>query len=828
MDRFSAWWDGIRLQFKLQILIQGSLILILLAAQQWLSAQFESLVLATAKERANEVADGTINGLNLLMVVSGGKDLIISDKENRALFIKKMSASEGVKELRIVRDKVINDQYKDEGLPQEKIADDMDRRVLASGIAEFKIISNGEGESLLRTVVPYIAKKDFRGTDCLSCHSLKEGTVTGVTSVTIDIKNDMATLRKVSYWIWFGQVLLQIILFFVIGAIVRRLLRQLGGEPEYVIDIVKQIASGNLSGEIDIKATKGHEASLLYALKSMVAGLSRVIDGQQRVVEAANQGNFDARVELGGLQGFQKEMGEQLNHLMTTTGGGIADVVRVMGAVSEGDLTRTIENSYQGSFGELKKYTNNTVAKLSQVIEGQQRVVAAANRGNFDARIDLSGLQGFQKEMSGQLNQLMATTSDGIADVQRVMGAVSEGNLTKTIDKSYEGSFGELKQYTNNTVANLSQVIEGQRSVVEAANRGSFDVRIDLAGLQGFQREMGEGLNKLVSNTDNSIADVMRVMGAMSDGDLTQTIDKSYEGAFGELKKYTNDTVAKLSQVVMKVHIGAEALTNSAGQVSATAQSLAQSASEQAAGIERTSASVEEMSASVAQNTENAKVTDGIATKSASEAVEGGEAVLQTAAAMKQIATKIGIIDDIAYQTNLLALNAAIEAARAGEHGKGFAVVAAEVRKLAERSQVAAKEIGELAASSVSVSDQAGKLLAEMIPSIRKTSDLVQEITAASEEQTSGLSEISTAMSHVNQTTQQNASASEELAATAEEMSSQAEELQGLMEFFTLPENGDPGASRGSQSTRHSPAPKLPGSRGSPLGLPDKSHFKKF
>ncbi len=195
------------------------------------------------------------------------------------------------------------------------------------------------------------------------------------------------------------------------------------------------------------------------------------------------------------------------------------------------------------------------------------------------------------------------------------------------------------------------------------------------------------------------------------------------------------------------------------------------------------------MSASINQNSENAKITDAMASKSSAEAGEGGEAVKSTVQAMKNIAGKIGIIDDIAYQTNLLALNAAIEAARAGEHGKGFAVVAAEVRKLAERSQVAAQEIGELAGNSVHLAERAGKLLDEMVPSINKTSDLVQEIASASQEQTAGVGQINNAMGQLNKATQQNASASEELAATAEELGGQAGQLQELMDFFSLPES---------------------------------------
>jgi methyl-accepting chemotaxis protein len=271
----------------------------------------------------------------------------------------------------------------------------------------------------------------------------------------------------------------------------------------------------------------------------------------------------------------------------------------------------------------------------------------------------------------------------------------------------------------------------------------------------------------------------------VAQGDLTvkvQTHAKDNSSLLYALKMM----VARLSQVVSDVNSGAQALASASEEVSATAQSLSQAASEQAAGVEETSASIEQMTSSIAQNTENAKITDGMASKAANDAVSGGEAVNATVEAMKQIAKKIGIIDDIAAQTNLLALNAAIEAARAGEHGKGFAVVAAEVRKLAERSQVAAQEIGEVASNSVGLAEKAGKLLAEIVPNIRKTSDLVQEITAASTEQSSGVGQINAAVGQLSQTTQQNASSSEELAATSEEMSGQAEQLQQTMSFFKL------------------------------------------
>ena len=207
------------------------------------------------------------------------------------------------------------------------------------------------------------------------------------------------------------------------------------------------------------------------------------------------------------------------------------------------------------------------------------------------------------------------------------------------------------------------------------------------------------------------------------------------------------------------------------------------------------------MSASIGQNAENSRQTEQLAVKGSKDAEESGRTVKETVLAMRQIAEKVSIIEEIAYQTNLLALNAAIEAARAGDHGRGFAVVATEVRKLAERSQSAAKEISSLAASSVEVAERSGQLLEELVPGIRKTADLVQEVTAASSEQSSGVGQINRAMSQVDQVTQRNASAAEELASTAEEMAAQAEALQQLVSTFRLSE-----LAVGARSVTHRPA----------------------
>ncbi|WP_313483942.1 MULTISPECIES: methyl-accepting chemotaxis protein [unclassified Pseudomonas] len=416
--------------------------------------------------------------------------------------------------------------------------------------------------------------------------------------------------------------------------------------------------------------------------------------------------------------------------------------------------------------------------------------------------------------IEGQLAQSRSDAEKRLADYSTLISSPEEQQLFDTISADMTGYFnssktlldfsrqnqidqsrillnGSSKTVFDRISANLSRLVQVNNDGAAAASaegdRVYASARIAIIAVLSGALILGLFLAWFVSRTiSRPLKQAAELAQRLAQGDLTAQVAATSRDETGQLMGSMQNMIAKLARIIGEVRHAADGLASASEEVSATAQSMSQATSEQAASVEQTSASVEQISASINQNTDNAKVTDGMASKAAREAREGGESVDQTVAAMKKIAQRIGIIDDIAYQTNLLALNAAIEAARAGEHGKGFAVVAAEVRKLAERSQVAAQEIGELSTSSVELAEHAGSLLGEMVPSITKTSDLVQEISAASEEQAAGVSQINIAMVQLSQVTQQNASSSEELAATAEEMSSQAEQLQSAMSFFTL------------------------------------------
>ncbi|WP_429078298.1 methyl-accepting chemotaxis protein [Aeromonas veronii] len=528
---------------------------------------------------------------------------------------------------------------------------------------------------------------------------------------------------------------------------------------------------------------------------------TQLLDAIGQLQHAVLAEQVPAPLDLSGMDSPLREVGHAINEVVTLLSDKLEqsrnDIKKNQMLLHENQLVRKALDC--ASTNVMIADTNLDIIYMNEAVTGM------LNQAETDIKKELysfnanqlmgANIDSFHKNPGHQRAMLAKLNSTYRTQIQ--LGGRTFSLIANPVFNDTGERLGSVVEWADRT---KEVMIEKEMSdIVQAVINGELHRRMELAGKSGFFQAMGEGINQIADVIDSTLNDVIRIVQCLAKGDLTQQIEADYPGVFGTTKDALNTTIASLTKIVTEVRGASDNLSSAAEQVSATAQSISQSSSEQASSMEETSASIEQMSASINQNTDNAQVTDGIASKAAKEAVEGGEAVKLTVDAMKQIARRIGIIDDIAYQTNLLALNAAIEAARAGDHGKGFAVVAAEVRKLAERSQVAAQEIGELASNSVEMAEKAGRLLDQMVPSINKTSDLVQEISAASVEQSTGVSQINQAMNQLSQVTQQNASCSEELAATAEEMSSQAEQLQLAMEFFTLEAH----AKEGKAATSH-------------------------
>jgi methyl-accepting chemotaxis protein len=304
----------------------------------------------------------------------------------------------------------------------------------------------------------------------------------------------------------------------------------------------------------------------------------------------------------------------------------------------------------------------------------------------------------------------------------------------------------------------------------------------------------------IIRSISSSINQAKVAIKAISEGDLTVNVSTDNKDEIGEILMFLHNMITKLKEVMTTVVTSADNIASASLQMSSTSQEMSQGTQEQAASAEEISSSMEEMASNIQQNTDNAQQTEKIAIKASDEMKEGSTAVNQTVESMKKIADKIGIIGEIARQTNLLALNAAVEAARAGEHGKGFAVVAAEVRKLAERSQVAAGEINELSTSSVSIADKSGRLLETIVPNIQNTARLVQEIAASNIEQSNGAEQINNSIQQFNKVIQQNAAGAEEIASSSEELASQADHLRETISFFKIDKHQRTQASNGHNS----------------------------
>jgi methyl-accepting chemotaxis protein len=430
--------------------------------------------------------------------------------------------------------------------------------------------------------------------------------------------------------------------------------------------------------------------------------------------------------------------------------------------VAQGDLSATIDVAQKDEVGRLADALRQMAANLKATVSMAERIAT----GDLGVTVQLLS----DKDTLGHA---LTTMVKNLKATVQVAEQISTGDLDVTVTKLSDRD--TLGQALTDMVTNLKATAK----VAEQISLG--DLNVEIKKLSGKDL-LGQALEKMVANLRATIGVAEKIAG----GDLCVQVNVLSEK--DTLGNALQAMVKQLNSFVTEVKTAADQVATGSQMLSASSEQMSQGAVEQAASAEEASSSMEQMAANIRQNSDNAIHTEKIALKAAEDADVGGKAVEETVGAMKQIAQKISIIEEIARQTDLLALNAAIEAARAGEHGKGFAVVASEVRKLAERSQTAAGEISRLSGTSVEVAERAGTMLDRIVPDIKRTAELVQEISSACTEQNSGADQINRAIQQLDQVIQQNATTSEEMASTAEELSSQAEQLQSAIAFFKVRE----------------------------------------
>ncbi|GAA5078788.1 methyl-accepting chemotaxis protein [Lysobacter panacisoli] len=477
--------------------------------------------------------------------------------------------------------------------------------------------------------------------------------------------------------------------------------------------------------------------------------------------------------------------------------------------------------------GELLQALDRMRVRLNDYSLAQGEMARRHDEGQISYRIDADAFPGAYGRMVRETNGLVASHIDAIQRALSIMERYAVGDLSQDMDR-LPGEKAVLTRTMDSVKTNLRAINGEIQRLAESAADGDFAARGDATRFQHDFRAMLDTLNRLMATADENLSALSVLLRGVARGDLSQRMQGEYRGVFAQMSQDANETVDRLAEIVGQIREGSDAISSAAGEIAAGNNDLSQRTEQQAASLEETASSMEELTSTVRQNADNARSANGLSQTAAEVASLGGQIVgkvVQTMNAInessRRIADIIGVIDGIAFQTNILALNAAVEAARAGEQGRGFAVVAGEVRSLAQRSANAAKEIKQLITDSVvevnqggQLVDQAGRTMDEIVTSVKKVTDIIADISAASQEQSAGIEQVNNAITQMDEGTQQNAALVEEASAAARSLEQQADQLVQTVAVFRLAQSTTPARVREDvvigAPVRRAPAPARP------------------
>ncbi|NIK32921.1 methyl-accepting chemotaxis protein-1 (serine sensor receptor) [Xanthomonas arboricola] len=479
----------------------------------------------------------------------------------------------------------------------------------------------------------------------------------------------------------------------------------------------------------------------------------------------------------------------------------LARATKAAEAIANGQLDNDVESNAKDETGRLLRAMRGMQRQLQSLLDAQSDMARRHDDGHTSFRIDSAAFPGDYGRMAKDTNTLVASHLAVQTNLARIMGRYAVGDLSESMDR-LPGEKAVLTQTMDEVKANLSAMNREIKQLAQSAANGDFSARGDAERFQYDFHVMVDSLNQLMATADGNLQSLSSLLQSIAAGDLTARMTGEFKGVFAQMRDDANATAAQLAEIVGRIQHSAVSINSAASEIAAGNQDLSQRTEQQAANLEETAASMEELTSTVRQNAEHARQANQLAIGAAGVASQGGEIVSKVVGTMagieassKKIADIISVIDGISFQTNILALNAAVEAARAGEQGRGFAVVASEVRTLAQRSTAAAKEIKSLIDDSVervaegsTLVHTAGSTMAEIVASVQRVTDIMGEISAASQEQSAGIEQVNTTVTQMDETTQQNAALVEEATAAARSMEEQAVQLTQAVAVFKISE----------------------------------------